>query len=140
MAAAGGAAILASLVQIASGGIPVQWLILAGFAFVSGPFSIRIASLGAKLSPSERTIVNSDPALDLQDLINLREPRLRSCLSTPLVCEDTLVGVLSLYSTDTEAFTGEDARKVKPLAAAIARSLRNAGSFRPAASGAKLAA
>jgi diguanylate cyclase (GGDEF)-like protein/putative nucleotidyltransferase with HDIG domain len=71
--------------------------------------------LGQRLSgwvaANRQTIVNSDPVLDLGETARALDPRLRSCLSTPLIYEDRLVGVLSLYSTVVDGFT-EDHRRV----------------------------
>lgn len=71
---------------------------------------IRMA-VGQRLSgwvaANRQTIVNSDPVLDLGDLATCRNLQLRSCLSSPVVCNDELVGVLTLYSTTFEAFTSD---------------------------------
>ena len=60
--------------------------------------------LGQRLSgwvaANRQTILNSDPSLDLGEVARCVTPRLRSCLSTPLLCDDSLVGVLTLYSGD----------------------------------------
>src|SRR5262245_22033848 len=65
--------------------------------------------LGQRLSgwvgAHRQTISNSDPVLDLGDTARSVTPRLRSCLSTALLVNDTLVGVLSLYSELNQAFT-----------------------------------
>jgi putative nucleotidyltransferase with HDIG domain len=53
VAAAGTAAIICSLIQLASGPITYQWLILASLTLFSGLLSIRIPSLGARISASE---------------------------------------------------------------------------------------
>ena len=53
--------------------------------------------LGQRLSgwvaANRQTISNSDPSLDLGEVARCTTPRLRSCLSTPLLSDDTLVGV-----------------------------------------------
>src|SRR5262249_48204245 len=56
------------------------------------------------VGPHQKTIVNSDPVLDLGEKPPTAVPRLRSCLSTPMVTQDTLIGVLTLYSPDHDAF------------------------------------
>lgn len=90
------------------------------YAFIR---AVRIP-LGERLSgwvgASRRTIVNSDPALDLGELVRLREPRLRTCLSTALVSGDALAGVLTLYSPDGAGFGDEQTRRVEHLAPVIA--------------------
>lgn len=72
-------------------------------------------SLGQHLSgwvaANRQTIMNSDPVLDLGELARSTEPRLRNCLSTPLLSSENLVGVLTLYSVATDSFT-EDHRRI----------------------------
>ena len=65
---------------------------------------------------SRQTIRNSDPALDFGDKINLMRHRPRSCLSTPLVVDENLVGVLSLYSMAKDAFSEADCSLVETVA------------------------
>ena len=50
------------------------------------------------VAANRQTILNSDPVLDLGEIARSMQPRLKSCLGTPLVSEDRLVGVLALYS------------------------------------------
>jgi putative nucleotidyltransferase with HDIG domain len=54
---------------------------------------------------NRRTAVNSDATLDLAQIARLFQPALRSTLSTPLVSEDQLVGVLTAYACTEEAFS-----------------------------------
>ena len=65
---------------------------------------------------NRQTIVNSDAGLDLGDLVGAREPRLRRCLSTPLVRRGTLLGVLTVYSSNPAGFNGQQARIAELLA------------------------
>jgi diguanylate cyclase (GGDEF)-like protein/putative nucleotidyltransferase with HDIG domain len=85
-------------------------------------------SLGQRLSgwvaANRQAISNSDAALDLGD-IDLG-PKLRSCLSSPLVADDTLVGVLTLYSTESNAFEDEHRRIIESSAGPIANAMRAA--------------
>ena len=71
--------------------------------------------LGQRLSgwvaANRQTIINSDPVLDLGEIARALMPRLRSCLSAPLLQDDRLVGVLTLYSTTSDGFS-EDHRRV----------------------------
>jgi GAF domain-containing protein len=75
------------------------------------------------------TIVNSDPVLDLGDLAKSVGPTLRSALSTPLVSNDELVGVLTLYSRAAEAFGEDDRRVIEGLSGQIAYSFQRARDF-----------
>lgn len=76
--------------------------------------------LGTRLSgwvaANRQTICNSDPVLDLGDASRCHALSLRSCLSTPLIAGENLVGVLALYSGDANAFT-ENHRRVLEVAA-----------------------
>lgn len=63
------------------------------------------------VAANKQTILNSDPVLDLGEVARAVKPRLRSCLSTPVVSGELLVGVLTAYSVHDEPF-GEDHRRV----------------------------
>lgn len=76
-----------------------------------------------------RTMVNSDPALDLSDLGPALATDFHSCLSTPLVGADGLVGVLTLYAAAPQAFTDVDRRIVEQLARPLAHLVRGALEF-----------
>jgi diguanylate cyclase (GGDEF)-like protein len=65
---------------------------------------------------NRQTIRNSDPVLDLGDSARSMAPRPRSCLSTPLVVGDGLIGVLSVYSITRDAFTEEHQRVIEVVA------------------------
>ena len=91
----------------------------------------RRIALGQRLSgwvaANRQSILNSDAALDLGD-VDLGVT-LRSCLSCPLVVEDTLVGVLTLYSTELNGFDDNHRRIVEATADHIAQALRSAMHF-----------
>jgi putative nucleotidyltransferase with HDIG domain len=63
------------------------------------------------VAANRQTILNSDPTLDLGEVARRMKPRLRSCISSPILLGDSLVGVLTGYSADDEAFR-EDHRRV----------------------------
>jgi diguanylate cyclase (GGDEF)-like protein/putative nucleotidyltransferase with HDIG domain len=88
---------------------------------------IRI-SLGQKLSgwvaANHQTIVNSDPALDLGDIVQMQQPRYRSSLSTPLMCDGQLVGVLTLYSEGVDAFSDDHRRAIEVVAHQVGPTLK----------------
>jgi diguanylate cyclase (GGDEF)-like protein/putative nucleotidyltransferase with HDIG domain len=85
-------------------------------ALVSG---LRIG-LGQRLSgwvaANRQSIRNSDPVLDFGEAARAFAPRPRSCLSTPLLVDGELIGVLSLYSTSSDAFTEEHQRVIEAVA------------------------
>ena len=78
---------------------------------------------------NHQTIVNSDAALDLAEVIEATDVRFKSCLSTPLLAAETLVGVLTLYSTVPAAFNDDQVRVTHLLAPHIATILQGALEF-----------
>ena len=84
--------------------------------------------LGQRLSgwvgANKQSIRNSDPVLDLGDVARGLTPRLRSCLSSPLVVGQSLVGVLSLYSHSPKAFTEDHQRVIEVFARQVAPALQ----------------
>jgi putative nucleotidyltransferase with HDIG domain len=69
--------------------------------------------LSGWVAAHRRTIVNSDAALDLAGLDIPTVPR--TCLSTPLLDGETLVGVLTLYAEFPMSFTDEQGRMMQML-------------------------
>jgi putative nucleotidyltransferase with HDIG domain len=94
---------------------------------------IRIA-VGQRLSgwvaANRQTIVNSDPMLDLGEIARVLRPPLRSCLSTPLLKNRDLIGVLTVYSTHREAFTEDHRRIVEVIARQVSRTVERAIEYR----------
>jgi putative nucleotidyltransferase with HDIG domain len=86
--------------------------------------------LGQRLSgwvaANRQTIVNSDAALDLGEKTKSVSPRLRTCLSTPVVFQDELVGVLSVYSTMQNGFNDEHRRLIEIVARQISQVVKSA--------------
>jgi len=90
-------------------------------AFVFGEHAGLIRGLripvGQRLSgwvaAHKQTVRNSDPVLDLGESARAMSPRFRSSLSTPLVSEQALVGVLSLYSSNKDAYSEDHERIVE---------------------------
>ena len=89
--------------------------------------------LGERLSgwvaANRKTIVNSDPVLDLGDVVRTRNPRLRSCLSAPLTSHDHLVGVLTLYSEAVDGFNEDHKRVIEVVARQIGHTFKCAADF-----------
>jgi GAF domain-containing protein len=83
--------------------------------------------LGQRLSgwvaANRQTMLNSDPALDLGELVRTVEPALRSSLSAPLISEEALVGVLTLYSGVSDAFNDRHRRILEVISRQIAQAL-----------------
>ena len=89
--------------------------------------------LGGRLTgwvgANQRTIANSDPALDFGEATQFLTPIPRSCLSTPLLDHRSLVGVLSLYSASSNAFTEDHKRIAEAVARQIAGTIFSAQQF-----------
>ena len=56
------------------------------------------------VAANKQSILNSDPILDLGEVAREWTPRLRSCLSSPVLASERLVGVLTAYSVRDEPF------------------------------------
>ena len=82
------------------------------------------------VAANRQAIVNSEPALDLGTRGARITPALQSCLSAPLLSGEALVGVLTLYAAERQAFSDDQGRLVQMiaphLAQAIARAQQNA--------------
>jgi diguanylate cyclase (GGDEF)-like protein/putative nucleotidyltransferase with HDIG domain len=89
--------------------------------------------LGQRLSgwvaANRQTIVNSDPTLDLGEVARSASPRLRSCLSTPLLADDELIGVLSLYSNAMDGFNDDHRRIIEVVSRHVALTFKRATEF-----------
>jgi len=70
-----------------------------------------------------RTIANSEAALDLGNIASQLRPLPHLCLSTPIVDDEGLAGVLTLYSTTAAPFTGTDVALFEMLARLLAPRL-----------------
>jgi putative nucleotidyltransferase with HDIG domain len=77
---------------------------------------------------NRRTSVNSNAVLDLQEIANMFDPVVRSALSTPLVANDALVGVLTLYATQAEIFSDEHRYIAEQIATSIGSRVSRASS------------
>jgi diguanylate cyclase (GGDEF)-like protein/putative nucleotidyltransferase with HDIG domain len=99
----------------------------------SSHFSDVRITMGQRLSgwvaANRQTIVNSDPMLDLGEVARALKPPLRSCLSTPLMVADDLIGVLTVYSTHRDAFTEDHRRLVEVVARQVSQTVMHAVRF-----------
>ena len=106
-------------------------------SYASGEHTDLVAALriplGQRLTgwvgANRQTIRNSDPVLDLGEPARSVTPRPRSCLSTPLMVGDSLVGVLSLYASAREAFSDDHQRIVEAVARQVATVVQQALTF-----------
>ena len=89
--------------------------------------------LGERLSgwvgANRQTILNSDPVLDFGDVARHHALGLKSCISTPLLVDDELVGVLSLYSSEAAAFNEDHRRVVEAVARQAAQVVSKGNVF-----------
>jgi diguanylate cyclase (GGDEF)-like protein/putative nucleotidyltransferase with HDIG domain len=86
--------------------------------------------LGQRLSgwvaANRQTICNSDPVLDLGDAARVAGQRLRHCLSTPMLDGEDLIGVLSLYTTESIGFSDDHRRVIEVVGHQIAHTFKQA--------------
>ena len=89
--------------------------------------------LGQRLSgwvaANHQTICNSDATLDLGTSATSLSRPLRTCLSTPLLLENEMVGVLSLYSVELNGFSDGHKPVIERFACQIARILKSGAQF-----------
>jgi diguanylate cyclase (GGDEF)-like protein len=93
---------------------------------------LRIARgqrLSGWVAANLRSVLNSDPVLDLGEVARSVRPPLRGCLSTPLVYADELVGVLTAYSTQRDAFSEDHQRILEAVARQVGQTLKHAVIF-----------
>ena len=113
----------------ASGELEARHVVGEGFSQIRG----TKIGLGQRLSgwvgANRQTIVNSDATLDLGEAASSFSPRLRSCLSTALLFDNELIGVLSLYSTAENAFNEDHRRVIEVVARQIANIFKRAAEF-----------
>jgi putative nucleotidyltransferase with HDIG domain len=95
-----------------------------GASLVRGMRIVLGQRLSGWVAANRQTIANSDASLDL-DLERSDTLRLRSCLSTPLVFDDELIGVLSLYSAEPDGFSDDHRRIIEAVARQIAPTLKS---------------
>jgi GAF domain-containing protein len=72
-------------------------------------------------------VLNGDPAIDLGPGVLSLSPPLRSSLTIPLVQDNSLVAVVSLYASILEGFTADHARLLTLLAPSLATSIASLG-------------
>jgi putative nucleotidyltransferase with HDIG domain len=103
---------------VGDGGSPVRGLRI--------PLGQRISGW---VAANRQTISNSDASLDFGDVPLSPPGRLRSCLSTSLVFDTQLIGVLSLYSEKVNGFNDDHKRIIEAVARQIAQTLKSAAEF-----------
>lgn len=81
--------------------------------------------LSGWVAANRLSVLNSDPVLDLGEAARSMRPPLRSCLSTPLTSGKELVGVLTIYSTQRDAFTENHQRILEAVAGQVGQTLKD---------------
>jgi diguanylate cyclase (GGDEF)-like protein/putative nucleotidyltransferase with HDIG domain len=81
------------------------------------------------VAANRRSILNSDPVLDLGDIARSLRPALRSCLSAPLLLGEHLVGVLTVYSTQRDGFTEDHRRILEVVGRQVSQTIQRATVF-----------
>jgi putative nucleotidyltransferase with HDIG domain len=72
---------------------------------------------------NRRFVLNADPAMDFGVAVTSLSPPLRTSLTMPLLRDNSVVAVLSLYASTSEAFTDDHARLLTLLAPSLATSI-----------------
>jgi putative nucleotidyltransferase with HDIG domain len=80
--------------------------------------------LSGWVAANRQSILNSDPMLDLGEVSKRTTPPLRSSVSVPLIANDELLGVLTLYSAN-DRFADRDRNVVESAGRYAALSLLN---------------
>jgi len=98
-------------------------------AFGPAAHALRGASVvaGERLTgwvaANHQPIVNSAANLDLGARAESVNPPLQTCMSVPLLAGDTLVAVLSLYSSEVDAFNDDRGRLIQMVAPHLAAAM-----------------
>ncbi len=95
-------------------------------AHIKGLRVPRGQRLSGWVAANRQTIRNSDPVLDLGESARAMTPRPRSCLATPLISGKALVGVLSLYSSNKDAYSEDHQRIIEVVARQVSGAILEA--------------
>jgi diguanylate cyclase (GGDEF)-like protein/putative nucleotidyltransferase with HDIG domain len=108
-------------------------------AMVTGEYAERLQKSCIRLGEGltgyaiafNQPVVNSDPALDFQNLTYLEKPhQLTSAMIFPLRSKDSVLGAIALYSSDKDkAFNEDHVRLMETVSERAAVSIHNALSF-----------
>jgi len=103
--------------------VTVQYADGAHAASLRGTRLTLGAGVAGWSAANRRFVLNADPAMDLGPNVATLSPPLRSSLTVPLLRDNAVVAVLSLYAPATEAFTDDHARLLTLLAPSLATSI-----------------
>jgi diguanylate cyclase (GGDEF)-like protein len=82
--------------------------------------------LAGWVAANKQTILNADPILDLGEVARLLKPRLRSCMCAPLMRRHDVIGVVALYSVESDAFTDNHKRLLELIGRQISQPIHQA--------------
>ncbi len=103
--------------------VAVQYAAGAHAGVLRGTHMAMGAGVAGWAAAQRRFVLNADPAIDLGYALAGATPALRASLTTPLVHEGALVGVVSLYASSTDAFSDDHARLLTLLSPSLATSI-----------------
>ena len=89
------------------------------------------AGIAGWSAANRRFVLNGDPAIDLGPGVLSLTPPLRSSVTIPLVQDNNVVAVVSLYASVPEGFTDDHARLLTLLAPSLATSIASLDRVRP---------
>ena len=107
--------------------------LVVAHAFGPAAAALRVTTvpIGERLSgwvaARRQPIINSDASLDLGTAVDAVSPPLARCISLPLMVDDALVAVLTLYTAAPDGFTADHGRLVQIVAPHLARAIRRRG-------------
>jgi putative nucleotidyltransferase with HDIG domain len=73
-----------------------------------------------------RSVINADSALDLEQRLENLDPKFRSVLSVPLMVQLDTVGVVTLYSSQANAFREEQRQAIELISGPVAEVFQRA--------------
>ena len=103
--------------------------LVVAHAFGPAAAALRVTTIpnGERLSGwvavRRQPIINSDASLDLGTGVDAVSPPLARCISLPLIVNDALVAVLTLYTAAPDGFTANHERLVHIVAPHLARAI-----------------
>ncbi len=115
--------------------------LVVAHAFGPAAAALRVTTvpIGERLSGwvavRRQPIINSDASLDLGTAVEAVSPPLARCISLPLMVDDALVAVLTLYTAAPDGFTTDHGRLVQIVAPHLAKAIHAAARTQNASRG-----
>ncbi len=103
--------------------VTVQYADGAHAASMRGTRVTLGAGVAGWSAANRRFVLNADPVMDLGPAVASLSPPLRASLTMPLVRDNGVVAVISLYASANDAFTDDHARLLALLAPSLATSI-----------------